>query len=85
MNVKDNLGTQRLVRRLNNNTKVPVRGTSGAAGYDRSLAEHVIIPGRSRSAVKTGLAILFNQALALGLLHASYLMLSGSLMWEQVW
>ena len=43
MNVKGSLGTERvdklLVKRLSNNAKVPVRGTSGAIGYDLTLAE----------------------------------------------
>ena len=61
MNAEGSLGRKRveqlLVKRLNKNAKMPVRGTVGSAGYDLSSADNVVIPGKSRAVVKTGLAI----------------------------
>ena len=61
MNVMGSLGTERVdqlsVKRLNKNVKMPVSGTIGAAGYGLSSAENIVIPGKTRAVVKTGLAI----------------------------
>ena len=46
-----------LVKRLNKNAVLPVRGTSGSAGYDLSSADNVIIPRKTKAVVKTRLAI----------------------------
>ena len=45
------------MKRVNKNAKLPVRGTSGAAGYDLAIAEAAVVPAHSKCLVKTGLAI----------------------------
>ena len=45
------------VKRMNVNAKLPVRGSSGAAGYDLSAAQAAVIPAHGKCLVKTGLAI----------------------------
>ena len=45
------------VRRTNVNAKLPVRGSSGAAGYDLSAAESAVVPAHGKCMVKTGIAI----------------------------
>ena len=45
------------MKKLRNNATVPCRGTDGAAGYDLSSAEDLIISGKGKGVVKTGLAI----------------------------
>ena len=45
------------VKRLVNHAKLPIRGSSGAAGYDLHAAEKCTIPANSRGVVKTGIAI----------------------------
>ena len=45
------------VKRLVNHAKLPIRGSSGAAGYDLHVAERCVIPANSRGVVKTGVAI----------------------------
>ena len=40
-----------------NHAKLPIRGSSGVAGYDLHPAERCIIPVNSRGVVKTGIAI----------------------------
>ena len=45
------------VKRTNVNAKLPVRGSSGAAGYDLSAAESAVVPAHGKCLVKTGLAI----------------------------
>ena len=61
MTVKGSLGTEWVdflrVKRLNKNAKMPVKSTIGAAGYDLSSAEVILIPRHSRAVVWTGLAI----------------------------
>ena len=54
-------GTKRVdrlyVKKLRNNAIIPCRGTHGAAGYDLSSVEDLIISGKGKGVVKTGLAI----------------------------
>ena len=45
------------VRRMNVNAKLPVRGSSGAAGYDLSAAESAVVPAHGKCLVKIGLAL----------------------------
>ena len=45
------------VTRINPAAKLPVRGSTGAAGYDLAAAEATSIPAGGRGIVKTGLAI----------------------------
>jgi dUTP pyrophosphatase len=45
------------VVRLNNNAKIPMRATSGSAGYDLYASEENIILTGNRGIVKTGLMI----------------------------
>ena len=42
---------------MNVNAKLPVRGSSGAAGYDLSAAESAVVPAHGKCLVKTGIAI----------------------------
>ena len=46
-----------LVKRLNKNAKLPVRGMARAAGYDLAAAESAVLAVHSKRLVKTGLAI----------------------------
>ena len=43
------------IQRVNVNAKLPVRSTSGAAGYDLSAAETAVVPPHGKCLVKTGL------------------------------
>ena len=43
------------IKRVNVNAKLPVRGTSGAAGYDLSAAQAAVVPAHGKCLVKTGL------------------------------
>ena len=45
------------VQRLNTNAQLPVRATSGSAGYDLTSCEDKTIPARGRGLVATGLKI----------------------------
>ncbi len=45
------------VKFLSDNAKLPCRGENGAAGYDLFCSEAIDIPARSRSLVKTGVAL----------------------------
>ena len=45
------------VKRTNVNAKLPVRSSSGAAGYDLSAAESAVVPAHGKCLVKTGIAI----------------------------
>ena len=45
------------MKRLNVNAKLPVKGTSGAAGYDLSAAQAAVVPTHGKCLVKTGLAM----------------------------
>ena len=45
------------VKRLVNHTKLPVRGSTGSAGYDLHAVEKCTIPANSRGVVKIGIAI----------------------------
>lgn len=45
------------MKKLRNNAIVTKCGTEGAAGYDLSSVEDVVIPGRGKGVVRTGLAI----------------------------
>ena len=42
-----------LVKRLNKNAKMPVRGTIGVAGRDLNSIENIVIPRKTRAVVKT--------------------------------
>ena len=45
------------VKRLCNNARLPVRGTTGAAGYDLVAAQNAVVPAHGKVLVKTGLSI----------------------------
>ena len=45
------------VKRMVNHAKLPIRGSTGAAGYDLHAAEKTVIPAHSRGVVKTGISI----------------------------
>ena len=45
------------VKRLNVNAKLPIRGTSGSAGYDLAAAQAAVVPAHGKCLVKTGLAL----------------------------
>ena len=42
---------------MNVNAKLPLRSSSGSAGYDLSVAETAVVPAHGKCVVKTGLAI----------------------------
>ena len=44
------------VKRLCNNAILPVRGSTGAAGYDLVAAQSAVVPERGKLLVKTGLS-----------------------------
>jgi dUTP pyrophosphatase len=46
-----------LVKKLSSHAKIPVRATSGSAGYDLYSAENCIIPSGGKGLVKTDLSI----------------------------
>ena len=54
--IKDEEGIVR-VKRMNVNAKLPVRSSSGLAGYDLSAAETAVVPAHGKCLAKTGLAI----------------------------
>ena len=54
--IKDDEGIVR-VRRTNVNAKLPVRSSSGSAGYDLAASENAVVPAHGKCLVKTGLAI----------------------------
>ena len=45
------------VKRLNNNARIPVKGTSKAAGYDLAIAQTAVCPAHWKVLVKTGLSL----------------------------
>ena len=45
------------VKILCNNASLPVRGTTGAAGYDLAAAQAAVVPAHGKMLVKTGLSI----------------------------
>ena len=45
------------MKRVNKNAKLPVRGTSGAAGYDLAAVEATVVPAHGKCLVKTGLSM----------------------------
>ena len=45
------------MKRLNNNARIPVRGTSQAAGYDLTATQTAVCPAHGKVLVKTGLSI----------------------------
>ena len=45
------------VKRLVNHAKLPIRGSTGAAGYDLHAAEKCVILANSKGVVKTGIVI----------------------------
>lgn len=48
-----------LISKENPNAVIPVRGSSGAAGYDLSSVEHKIVPARGSALISTGLRLQF--------------------------
>ena len=42
------------IQRVHVNARLPVQGTSGAAGYDMSTAQSAIVPAHGKCLVKTG-------------------------------
>ena len=42
---------------MNVNAKLPVRGTSGSAGYDLAAAQTAVVPAHGKCLVKTGLSL----------------------------
>ena len=45
------------VKRLNNNARIPVKGTPEAAGYDLAAAQTAVCPAHGKVLVKTGLSL----------------------------
>ena len=45
------------VKRLCNNVRLPVRGTTGVAGYDLAVAQTAVVPAHGKVLVKIGLSI----------------------------
>ena len=45
------------VKKLCNNAKLPVRGSTGAAGYDLAAAQTAVVPAHGKVLIKTGLSI----------------------------
>ena len=45
------------VKRLCNNARLPVRGSTGAAGYDLAAAQSAVVPARGKLLVKKGLSM----------------------------
>ena len=45
------------VKRLCNNARLPVRGSTGAAGYDLAAAQSAVVPAHGKLLVKTGLSL----------------------------
>ena len=45
------------VKKLCNNGKLPVTGSTGAAGYDLAAAQTAVVPANGKVLVKTGLSI----------------------------
>ena len=45
------------VNKLCNNAKLPVRGSTGAVGYDLAAAQTAVIPARGKVLVKTGVSM----------------------------
>ena len=45
------------VKKLSNNAKLPVRGTTGAAGYDLAAAQTPVVPAHGKVLVKIGLSM----------------------------
>ena len=45
------------IKRVNMNARLPVRGTTGAAGYDLATAQAAVVPAHGKCLVKTGLAM----------------------------
>ena len=54
--IKDDEGIVR-VKRTNVNAKLPMKSSSGSAGYDLAASENAVIPAHDKCLVKTGLAI----------------------------
>lgn len=49
--------TEFYVKRLSDRAKLPVRGSTLAAGWDLASAESVVVPAKGKALVKTNLAI----------------------------
>ena len=47
---------------MNVNAKLPVRSSSGSAGYDLSAAETAVVPAHGKCLVKTGQLLLCHLA-----------------------
>ena len=62
------------VKKLRNNARVPCRGVDGAARYDLSSAEDLIISWKRKGVVKTELTIEIPRVHIPGLLHGQDLL-----------
>ena len=71
------------VKRLCNNAKLSVRGTTGVAGYDLAVAQTVVVPRHGKVLVKIGLSISMPTGCYGRIAPRSRLVLKSSLMWEQ--
>lgn len=49
--------TMFLVKKLDSNAVLPVRSSTGAAGYDLASCEECVVPSRGKALVRTGLAV----------------------------
>ena len=45
------------MKKMNVNAELPIRGTSGSAGYDLAAAQSTVIPAHGKCLVKTGLCM----------------------------
>ena len=45
------------VNKLSNNAKLPVRGPTGAAGYDLAAAQTAVVPAHGKVLVKTAISM----------------------------
>lgn len=47
-----------IVKRLSPSAVLPVRGSSGAAGYDLSASQDAIVPARGKAKIKTDIGVV---------------------------
>ena len=71
------------VKRSCNNARLPVGGTTAAAGYDLAAAQTAVVPAHGKVLVKTGLSISMPTGCYGRIAPMSGLALKSSLMWEQ--
>ncbi len=55
-------GSALVVACVHKDAKMPIKATSGAAGYDLSACENKIVPAHGRALVSTGLVMAFPSA-----------------------